>query len=188
MGDSLGNVFFTTSNSNPFLSKLEPSTNTITTWSVTGGPEVISGRMTLDSSGNVYFSTGDNISKLDTSTNTLTTWPLTDPDIFSKGLTVDSSGAIFFTESGKFDAKVARLVPATNTITEWTVPLGDVGGTITVDSTGNVFFESGDFARLVPSTNIFTEWNEPNVRDFLDVDSSGTIRFGSSGPNAGTIT
>lgn len=202
--DSLGNVFFSSSGSNVFVNKLEPSTNTITTWTDPGSSEVVHGNneIIIDSSGNVYFSGSKFIFKLDTSTNIFTEWPLTDPSLSFNGLAVDSSGNIFFVERNIFDDRIARLVPATNTITEWTIPVvGSVGEVadvtttqIEVDSTGNVFFSgdgissSSDFSRLVPSTNIFTVWNSvPHINNFLAADSLGTIRFGISG-GAGTIT
>ena len=80
-------------------------------------------------------------------------------------VSVDSStGFVYFVEGNA--NKIGRLVPATNTITEWSVPTSSsLPLAVSVDSsTGFVYFVEGNankIGRLVPATNTITEWSVP---------------------------
>jgi len=189
--DQFDNVYFATSGEDPFMSKLDVSTNTVTSWFLPPGRDGIDieSRIVFDSSGNVYF--GDTaggtkeVLKLDVSSNILTEWVLP-PNTNPIGIAVGPTGKIYLTEIVPFRFKIGELDPSTNILKEWTLPESISGsGPIVVDSNGNVFFGAVPFVRLVPSTDTITEWNlcaEP-----LTVDSSDVIHF-SCGGTGGTIS
>ncbi len=135
-----------------------------------------------DFAGNVYFieSKASKIGRLVPATNTFTEWfiashPLASQNIFElptkagklTGIALDpTSGNVYFGESNP--NKIGRLVPATNTFTEWALPTNS--GSIGFNSiafhppSGSVYFgESNPYkiGRLVPATNTFTEWALP---------------------------
>lgn len=191
--DPFDNVYFSSGGTSIFLSRLDLSTNTVTSWFGPPGPSVTiqDAPFVFDSLGNVYFVIiGDpsRVGKLDVATNTLTEWPLpvnTEPN----GIAVDPNGIIFITETHAFfNKKIARIDPSTNVLTEWLMPESiTIGaGTIAADLNGNVFFRSdSDFVRLVPSTNIITEWALCAIP--MKIDSSNVIHFGCN-DRGGTIT
>jgi len=190
--DQFDNVYFAVSGNDPFTSKLDVSTNTVTSWFLP--PEhvdvgiVIESRIVFDLSGNVYFANSpgilNSVVKLDISSNTLTEWVLPS-DTNPNGIAVGPTGKIYLSESVPFRSKIGELDPSTNILKEWTLP-ESIGqpGPIVVDSNGNVFFGS-NFARLVPSTDTITTWSlcaQP-----LKVDPSDVIHF-SCGNTGGTIS
>jgi streptogramin lyase len=86
-------------------------------------------------------------------------------------ITSDFSGNIYFVE--RDDNKIAQLSPATNTVTEWTIPTNSSGPIgIAIDPlSGNVYFaehNANKIGRLSPATNTVTEWTIPT-------NSSGPI-------------
>ena len=127
----------------------------------------------------------------DQNSTMLKSWNLSAP-IFEK----DNSFAISSTFSGSnvfyVDVnanKIGRLVPSTNTITEWEIPTNSsLPVAIDVDtSTRNVYFveaNANKIGRFVPSNEQFTEWVLPNKPATMDVDSAGSIyyidKFGKS--------
>src|SRR5439155_321756 len=118
------------------IGRLVPGTNVITFWQVpTANP--ILGKLATDSSGNVYFTEGNNthskIGRLSPATNTISEWTLPG-SIVPSDIAVDSSGNVFFSV---FGPTVGRLVPTTSTITQWTI--GNNPQTVAVDNSGNVF-------------------------------------------------
>ena len=71
----------------------------------------------------------------------------------------------------------------TATSTEWAVPTSGNPKSVSVGSSGNVYFTENTgnkIGRLVPSTNVITEWTSPTAAsqpDSVSVDSSGNVYF-----------
>src|SRR5439155_13854467 len=85
------------------IGRLVPGTNVITFWQVpTANP--ILGKLATDSSGNVYFTEGNNthskIGRLSPPTNTITEWTLPTANPGPYELVVNGSGVVFFAETG----------------------------------------------------------------------------------------
>ena len=145
-----GNIYFTYDAGNK-IGKLEPSTNTVTLWSIPT-PSSLPKGMTVDSSGNIYFTesatSANKIGRLVPGTNTFTEWSLPTLGSGTQGIAADSSDNIYFEEG--FNAKIGRLVPGTNTITEWSgAGIANTSGVIVVDpTTDNVFFTHNSFTPL----------------------------------------
>ena len=75
-----------------------------------------------------------------------------------------SGSNVYFVDANS--NKIGRLVPSTNTITEWEIPTNSSSPVaIDVDtSTGNVYFAEANgnkIGRLDTSTNTITEWEIP---------------------------
>jgi len=182
--------FFFSDNAD-FLGRLEPSTNTITTWGSASTNNVQD--MIIDPVDDVYLvSTGTReIIHFDPSSNTITVWPtLNVNNNIPRAVAVNSTGHIFFTETVPFNTiAIARLDPGAQMIKEWLIPelsLDFCACKIIVDSAGNVFFGTA-FNRLVPSTNTVTTWNEPNVNNFFEVNSTNIIIWANNA-QGGTVT
>ncbi len=78
--------------------------------------------------------------------------------------------------------KIGRLVPSTNTITEWGIPTSSSGvSDIEFDETsGNIYFvenKANKIGRLVPLIGVFTEWETESSPQNIDIDPSGDIYF-----------
>jgi streptogramin lyase len=123
--------------------------------------------------GTVFISDENNsIGLLNLSKDSLTLWR-----VRHFGNLAGSGGNIFFTEFD--DDRVAMLNPATNQITEWSIPARGplTPSGIAVARDGKVFFSEalgnlnapclGKFAMLEPSTNTITEWAISNVKSLL---------------------
>jgi virginiamycin B lyase len=93
-------------------------------------------------------------------------------------------GDVYFAEN-KVN-KIGRLVPSTNTITEWDIPTGSSGvSDIKFDeSSGNIYFvenKANKIGRLVPLTGVFTEWKTESAPQNIEIDPSGDIHFSELG-------
>ena len=105
-------------------------------------------------------------------------------------ITSDFSGNIYFVE--RDGNSIAQLSPATNTITEWTIPTNSSGpiGVAFDSSTGNLYFAENNtnkIGRLVPATNSFTEWTVGNNPLAIYTDSSGNLYFIGVGGTLGRL-
>ena len=121
-----------------------------------------------------------------------TTWKVAPPPTTAdvQSISIGFSGTIYFAdEAGN---KIGRLVPSTNTITEWTIPTNSshpIG--VDVDSlSGNVYFiesNGNKIGRLVPPANTITEWTIPtNSSHPIDIQfdsSSGNLYFAENNTN-----
>ncbi|HVV52537.1 MAG TPA: hypothetical protein VHO06_22915 [Polyangia bacterium] len=124
------------------IGRFDPITGLEETWSI---PVTIvdpegdfAWKITAASDGTVFFNINGfthpaELGRLDPATGVFTSWVTPEPPIF--GLAADGSGSVFFQEQGN-TLNVARLVPATNTLTEWTF-VDDV------EFTQNMIFDSG---------------------------------------------
>src|SRR5690606_8361734 len=128
-------IYFIESNSNT-IGRLVPETNTITEWTIPTHTAYSTSVMNYPT-GNVYFieSNSNTIGRLVTETNTITEWTIqsntssltagnnsgtTDNVRQFDSLSIDpSNGNVYFIESNS--NTIGRLVPETNTITEWTI-------------------------------------------------------------------
>ena len=168
--DSSDNVFFHGANK---ISKLVPSTNTLTSWNTNAG----SFDIYLDTSGNLYLSpAGSGVGVLDTNTNTLTQWEI--PNAFpTLAITSDTSGNIFFIFNDGVRNKLGIITISDNTLTEWVIPTSSSVTIrhIAVDSNGSVFFLQNKLIRLVPSTGTFTIWEGNSCETSLQIDSSDNL-------------
>ncbi|HET6588537.1 MAG TPA: hypothetical protein VFG45_00060 [Candidatus Nitrosocosmicus sp.] len=97
--------------------------------------------------------------------------PMTSNQNSSFALTSSFSGnEIYYVDSDS--NKIGRLVPETNTITEWDIPTANSFPiSIAYHPSGNVYFiedNSNKIGRLVPETNTITEWtiqsNSTNIK------------------------
>ncbi|MDN5846459.1 MAG: hypothetical protein L0H53_09320, partial [Candidatus Nitrosocosmicus sp.] len=87
-----------------------------------------------------------------------------------------SGNEIYYVDSNS--NTIGRLVPATNTITEWNIPTpNSLPTSVIYHPSGNVYFiesNSSKIGRLVPETNTITEWNiQSNSSDFTVGNNSG---------------
>ena len=111
-----------------------------------------------------------------------TTWKVAPPPTTAdvQSISIGFSGTIYFAdEAGN---KIGRLVPSTNTITEWTIPTNSSHPIdIQFDSSsGNLYFAENNtnkIGRLDLSTNSFTEWTIQLDPSIISIDSSGNVYF-----------
>ena len=103
-----------------------------------------------------------------------------------------STGNVYFIESNS--NKIGRLVPTTNTITEWTIPTNANESKLIELALGfganEVYFiesNSNKIGRLVPTTNTITEWTIPtnaSLPTSIEFDpSTGNVYFIESNSN-----
>ncbi len=123
---SSGKIFFADSTGGT-LNRLDPSTNTVTTWVVGGNPYYL----TLDGSGNVFATvagagvTGSAIVELTPGSGQVKAWPIPGGGLASgfvglaaNGIALDSAGNVWFGESASNE--VGRLNPGSNEICKFT--------------------------------------------------------------------
>jgi len=202
--DASDNVFFSASSriTGHFIGRLDPSTNTFSIWAV---PEALAipdsafvGDVTIDQSGRIFFivtgSPDRKIGRLDPTdptTNTFTEWALPSLRQASSTIEADSLGNIFFQEVFSGLRAVARLVPSTNTLTEWQFS-GNPSEFISVDSFNEMFFSRVGqvVTRLDPSvlavdTVLVSKTLMPTVSPSVTVVTPSTITIT---PTTSTIT
>lgn len=145
--------------------RLVPGTNEVTTYS---HPLAGTGVLAVDGAGKVWspdsFSTAPGtvyvISRLDPTTLDVTSWPVDTPNVAST-IAVDGSGNVWFARN---TTAVWRLVPSTNTLTKWTLPISvDIGVRHPFGVGGRVWLRySGSVAVLNPATSQLTYWASPS--------------------------
>jgi streptogramin lyase len=199
-------IYFVDSNSNK-IGRLVPQTNTITEWNIPTANSLPTS-IKYSPSGSVYFveSNSNKIGRLVPQTNTITEWNLpsnsSDTSVGNNSgiqsnnnqvssLGVDpTTGSVYFVESNS--NKIGRLVPDTNTITEWNIQSNATNiQSMTLGFTGNeIYFvdsNSNKIGRLAPTTNLITEWNIPTANSLptsIKFDpSTGTVYFVESNSN-----
>ena len=109
----------------------------------------------------------------------LSSWKINTTNI--KDIAVDFTGNIYFTEYAS--NKIGRLTPATNTITEWTIPTDDSGPTdIVSDSSSSVYFiedKTDKISKLDFANSKFSEYdpnsNSTTTRGFIDITFGGNL-------------
>jgi len=183
--DSNGNLFFgqsDSSGSNKKITRLNPSTNVFTAYTVPSAILVLN--IFVDSNDKVFFLdiSGNRVRQLNPDSNTVQNWVVTGFEDFEMG----SSGNFYLSGGGA--GTVQRLDVNTDTRTTWTVS-GFVGA-VTDDSSGNIFFTKSDgvrgkIGRIDISDNTLTEWIIPNSSTGtlaeIAVDSAGNVFFNSNG-------
>jgi streptogramin lyase len=199
-------VYFVDSSSNT-VGRLDSSSNTITQWNI---PTVNSLPTSIEfHSGNVYFieSNSNTIARLAPATNTITEWAIqsnsnnssagnnsaTNNNLrqFSSVNIDPSNGNVYFIESNS--NTIARLAPATNTITEWAIQSNSTNiNSIALGFTGSdeiYFADSGSntIGRLNVETNLVSTWNIPTANSLptsIEFDSTtGNVYFIESNSN-----
>ncbi|MEE9286008.1 MAG: hypothetical protein V3V35_09825 [Dehalococcoidia bacterium] len=159
--------------------KLDPTTNDVTTYS---HPLAGTGVLAVDGAGMAWspdsYSTAPGmafvISRLDPATLEVKSWPVDTAGV-AASIAVDAAGDVWF---GKSTTAVWRLNPASNTITEWTLPISV--NVQSFDSAGQVWLSySGGVAMLDPSTpSDLTYWAAPSGTWGTPVpDASGNAWF-----------
>ena len=107
----------------------------------------------------------------------LSSWKINTTNI--KDIAVDSTGNIYFTEYAS--NKIGRLTPATNTITEWTIPTDDSGpADLVFDFGTSVYFlenKADKIGRYNYIQNVFTEWDISKSPYKVTADTVGNIFF-----------
>jgi virginiamycin B lyase len=133
----------------------------------------------------------------------LSSWRITTNSANIASIVTDFAGNVYLIETNA--SKVGRLVPATNTFTEWTItshPLasenifalpnnpGNLTGIALDPTSGNVYFGESNpnkIDAINPATNTFTQWALPSRSGKLTgiaLDpTSGNVYFGESNPN-----
>ena len=220
-----GNIYFIESNSSK-IGRLVPETNTITEWNIQSNSSDFTignnsgvqdnnnrpfGSLNVDSNtGDVYFieSNSNTIGRLVPGTNTITEWNIqSNSSDFTIGnnsgvqdnnnrpfgsLNVDSNtGDVYFIESNS--SKIGRLVPGTNTITEWNIQSNMTNlesMALGFSSSNEMYYvdsDSNTIGRLAPTTNLVTEWNIPTANSLptsIKFDrTSGNVYFIESDSN-----
>jgi streptogramin lyase len=116
-------------------------------------------------------------------------WSLPSSSSSTGNIVSDFAGNAYFPQTSQ--NKLARLEPATNMVTEWTITSNsssDAAPTgIAFDpTTGSVYFTesgTGKIGRLEPATNTITEWGPPNksknmtLGDIIVEPATGNIYF-----------
>ena len=202
-------IYFADSNSNT-IGRLDVDSNTITEWNVPTANSLPTS-IKHHSGGNVYFieSNANTIGRLVPDTNTITEWAIqsnsSGPSASNNSATSDkirqfgsldvdsSSGNVYFIESNA--NTIGRLVPDTNTITEWSIQSNSTSiNSIALGFTGSneIYFadsNSNTIGRLDVDSNTITEWNVPTANSLpnsIKFDSTtGNVYFIES--NANTI-
>jgi virginiamycin B lyase len=104
-----------------------------------------------------------------------------------------SGNEVYYVDSNS--NTIGRLVPETNTITEWNIPTANsLPTSVMYHPSGNVYFigsNSNTIGRLVPETNTITEWTiQSNSSDFSIGNNSGIAdnnrQFGSLNVDSST--
>ncbi len=104
-----------------------------------------------------------------------------------------SGNEIYYVDSNS--NTIGRLVPETNTITEWNIPtVNSLPTSVVYHPSGSIYFiesNSSKIGRLVPETNTITEWNiQSNSSDFSVGNNSGVQdnnrQFGSLNVDSAT--
>ena len=133
----------------------------------------------------------------------LSTWAIPTRSANITSIITDGDGNVYFV--GSNSSEIARLVPTTNTFTEWFItghPLnssnifalpakpGKLTGVALDTNTGNIYFGESNPNKIGvvdPSANNFTEWTLPaNSGKLTGValdTNTGNIYFGESNPN-----
>ena len=176
--DSDGNVFFgwlRDRHSDPHaIGRLNVSTNTVTRWT----PPAFAGQprphsVTVGPENQVFFfdTAQGAIGSLDPATSIFTVWDLSLSDFCcrrgtgsSLRIAVDAFSNVYFT-NGQTDV-IARLDTSTDTVTEWSLPVGFPYWP-EVDSNGNVWFADviGNSIGMVdPETDVITLWQTQGLR------------------------
>jgi virginiamycin B lyase len=190
------------------IGRLVPATNTITEWNIPT-PNSLPTSVIYHPSGSVYFieSNSSKIGRLVPETNTITEWSIqSNSSDFTVGnnsgvqdnnrqfgsLNVDSStGDVYFIESNS--NTIGRLVPETNTITEWSIQSNTSSlKSLALGYSGNseIYFADSNLntiGRLAPTTNLVTEWNIPTPNSLptsIKFDrTTGSVYFIESNSN-----
>ena len=100
-----------------------------------------------------------------------------------------TSGSVYFIENN--GNTVGRLVPSTNTFTEWTLPTkSNAVSILSPGFEGIIYFSESNankIGRLEPATNLITQWTLPtnSIRPAgIEFDpASGSIYFAESNTN-----
>ena len=218
VSDFAGNLYFTEAGANK-IGRLESVPNTITEWTLpitNGGQSSGPTSIAFDpSTGSIFYAvTGANkIGLLVPATNMITEWTLpttngTTPSPTTNGTTPSpttnggqssgptsiafdpTTGSIFYAVTGA--NKIGLLVPATNTITEWTLPKkSDSNGfkDIVFDGVESIYFVGNNgntIGKLGTSDNMFVEWSLPdktaNVTSLAFLFDGG-VYFSEAGAN-----
>jgi streptogramin lyase len=159
----------------------------------------------------VYFVSSGNLTSFksafaiptDQTTVVLSTWGITNNSANIASVVSDFAGNVYLIESNA--SKVGRLVPATNTFTEWSItshPLasenifelptnpGKLTGIALDPTSGDVYLGESNpnkIDAIDPATNTFTQWALPTHSGKLTgiaLDpTSGDVYFGESNPN-----
>jgi virginiamycin B lyase len=202
-------IYFVDSSSNT-IGRLDSGSNTITEWNIPTANSLPTS-IKYHSSGNVYFieSNSNTIARLVPQTNTITEWAIQSNSSDSSAgnnsaandntrqfssVNIDpSNGNVYFIESNS--NTIARLVPQTNTITEWAIQSNSTSiNSIALGFSGSneIYFadsSSNAIGRLNVDTNTITKWNIPTANSHpssVEFDSTtGNLYFIES--NANTI-
>jgi streptogramin lyase len=123
----------------------------------------------------------------------LSTWPIATNSANITSVISDYAGNVYLIESNA--SKIGRLVPATNTFTEWFItyhPLaseniwalpakpGKLTGVAFDPAYGNIYFGESNpnkIGRLAPATNTFTEWSIASHPLAISVNPGGNCFF-----------
>jgi len=189
--DSSNNVYWGQGINNK-ITRLVPTTNTITEWTPPSNPPPLGSNIAhvaIDSSDKIWWQEilGQNIGRLDPLTNVMTIWNF---GFFMRDIEIDSANNVWFSSGTN---EIFRLDPLTNQFTGWLVEpvLSADPHHIAIDSSDNIWFlvdNPDKIGRLVPSTNTVTLWNLPDPTSMqgsndLAVDSTGKIFFGEDHGN-----
>jgi virginiamycin B lyase len=185
-----GSVYFVDSNSNK-IGRLVPETNTITEWSIP------SNSSSIPSGQNNSEANGNNLTQVSSSNSSSIPSGQNNSEANGNNLTqvssvsVDpSTGSVYFVDSNS--NKIGRLVPETNTITEWSIQSNTTQiQSMSVGFSGNeIYFvdtNANKIGRLAPTTNLVTEWDIPTPNSLptsVKFDpSTGSVYFVESNSN-----
>jgi streptogramin lyase len=120
----------------------------------------------------------------------LSTWAIPSYSKDIANVASDFGGNAYFSETST--NKIGRLEPATNMITEWTLPTNSSkpAGIAFDPSSGSVYFaesSTNKIGRLEPATNMITEWtlptNSSKPAGIAFDPSSGSVYFAESSAN-----
>jgi len=127
--DGQGRVMFLATdlpNFRTIIGRLDTASGIVTSWLVPDEIGDAGSDLSVLPDGSVFFSvfaddgSGPNaVASLDVATGIFTKWPTTSPGPL---MTTDTAGNLYFQESFPDFSAIARLVPSTGALTEWTTP------------------------------------------------------------------
>ncbi|MCH7699275.1 MAG: hypothetical protein IH865_10110 [Chloroflexi bacterium] len=153
------------------ISKVEPGTNTVTTWALPFTVRDVGGVDASNRAWFSYFNVGASewgLARLDPVANEVLTWPVSGgTDVVFRPV-LDSAGNVWAALARVFEDSIIQLDPVTNDLTEYRCAPGcDLLRDVAVDASGKVWFtedvgpENGvdRIGRLDPAGPSFTQWD-----------------------------
>jgi streptogramin lyase len=178
--DPAGRVVFaamTEGGSSYVIGRLDPATNVFTTWPIPDSivpTESYAGKVTIAPDGTVFFNvdgfTNHAVARLELSGGAFTMWTFPGEVVFA--IAADASGDVFFQWQSP-ESGIARLVPGSGRLTQWTTPHGQNDDFVLQG--GRVFFGTVDPAGLAPAAVSALDPSQTGLEGALTPVAAGPV-------------